>query len=107
MGLIKKGDNRHLQARRSSLTMVMAEEGAAMSSSTSPLPRLITLVGATLEDVVERAETSDEEATHLMMGLVQCTNLCLYGICYFLIFLIRVESYRILTCILKRIHGSK
>ena len=40
----------------------MAEDRAAMGSLSSPWPRLITLVDATPEDVVDSAETSDEGA---------------------------------------------
>jgi len=51
--------------------MVVAEERAAMDSLPSSWSRLITLVGAPLEDVVESAETSDEGGIHLMKELVQ------------------------------------
>jgi len=55
--------------------MVVAEERAAMDSKTSFWPRLITLVCAPLEDVVESAETSDEGGIHLMKALVHSKTL--------------------------------
>jgi len=66
----QKDYHRHLSASRGSISVVV-EERAAMDNLPSYWPRLITLVGAPLEDVVESSETSDKGGIHLMKELVQ------------------------------------
>ena len=72
-GVKKTGYHRHLPASRNSLSVVVAEEGAAMGSQPVLGQDLITLAGAPLEGVVDSAETPSEGAIHLMKGLVQWT----------------------------------
>ena len=56
----EEGDRQHLHSRAGWLPGVMAEGRAAMCSVSSLWPRLITLVGATPEDVVDSAKIFDE-----------------------------------------------